>query len=527
MDNTKESIRHLSLCAGYGGIDLGLRRVLPECRTVAYVEIEAFAIQNLVDKIETEQLDPAPVYTDVKSFPFKEFRGCVDILSGGFPCQPFSQAGSQRSTEDPRHIFPYILEGIRECRPSVVFLENVEGIISSKTKDGESVLQYVLRSLEEVDYSATAGVFSAEEIGAPHQRKRVFILGYSTSDGSYQRSEEARRKIGSSQQGRMQESEGGSNQLADSNNNRYGQNTTRQEKKGGVSQEHRQEVCGGMSDRTSQQHNSELADSTDIRCGGRSNRNGAIGSGIQIEETQVRPMVRSQASGCSGDFGELADTTGNQDGGIDKQRLRKLPIGNSQGELANSDSALRLDVCGQFSEQGQKTQQRIGDSSGSTSKELANSDSSGGRQDRWQSELRAEGIEQSSCNQGGARERQAPEGQEGQHKAVGNANVQRLERKLQARKLNQKGREEPTGCTTSDGRVRSHQWPSRPNEPQYEWEEPRVFEAQPELGGATHGSASGVDSNQNRTDRLRLLGNGVVPGVAEKAFTVLLSRLIN
>ena len=458
MDNTKESIRHLSLCAGYGGIDLGLRRVLPECRTVAYVEIEAFAIQNLVDKIETEQLDPAPVYTDVKSFPFKEFRGCVDILSGGFPCQPFSQAGSQRSTEDPRHIFPYILEGIRECRPSVVFLENVEGIISSKTKDGESVLQYVLRSLEEVGYSATAGVFSASEIGAPHQRKRVFILGYST--------------------------------LADSNNNRYGQNTTRQEKKGGVSQEHRQEVCGGMSDRTSQQHNSELADSTDIRCGGRSNRNGVIGSGIQIEETQVRPMVRSQASGCSGDFGELADTTGNQDGGIDKQRLRKLPIGNSQGELANSDS-------------------------------------SGGRQDRWQSELRAEGIEQSSCNQGGARERQAPEGQEGQHKAVGNANVQRLERKLQARKLNQKGREEPTGCTTSDGRVRSDQWPSRPNEPQYEWEEPRVFEAQPELGGATHGSAIGVDSNQNRTDRLRLLGNGVVPGVAEKAFTVLLSRLIN
>jgi len=417
VDNTKESIRHLSLCAGYGGIDLGLRRVLPECRTVAYVEIEAFAIQNLVNKIETEQLDPAPVYTDVKSFPFKEFRGCVDILSGGFPCQPFSQAGSQRSTEDPRHIFPYILEGIRECRPSVVFLENVEGIISSKTKDGESVLQYVLRSLEEVGYSATAGVFSAEEIGAPHQRKRVFILGYSTSDGSYQRSEEARRKIGSSQQRRMQESAGGSNQLADS---------------------------------------------TDIRCGGRSNRNGAIGSGIQIEETQVRPMVRSQASGCSGDFGELA-----------------------------------------------------------------NSDISGGRQDRWQSELRAEGIEQSSCNQGGARERQAPEGQEGQHKAVGNANVQRLERKLQARKLNQKGREEPTGCTTSDGRVRSHQWPSRPNEPQYEWEEPRVFEAQPELGGATHGSAIGVDSNQNRTDRLRLLGNGVVPGVAEKAFTVLLSRLIN
>ena len=398
MDNTKESIRHLSLCSGYGGIDLGLRRVLPECRTVAYVEIEAFAIQNLVDKIETEQLDPAPVYTDVKSFPFKEFRGCVDILSGGFPCQPFSQAGSQRSTEDPRHIFPYILEGIRECRPSVVFLENVEGIISSKTKDGEPVLKYVLRSLEEVGYRATAGVFSASEIGAPHQRKRVFIM----------------------------------------------------------------------------------ADRTNIGCGGRSNPNGTIGSGLQIEETQVGSMVRSQTSGCSGDLRELADTTSNQDGGIDKQRLRELPIGNSQGKLADP-------------------------------------------------------------------------------------NIQGLERKLQTRVDDQKGWEESDGCTTSDGRVRSDNmadtsdkglqgsqrirvypekdtgreesqhgsiaqcyhdcWPSRPNIPQYEWEEPRVFEAKSKLGGAIDGSASRVDSNQNRTDRLRLLGNGVVPGVAEKAFKVLFKKL--
>ena len=350
---------------------------MPECRTIAYVEIEAFAVQNLVDKIEAQQLDAAPVHTNIKTFPFRQFRGCVDILSGGFPCQPFSQAGKKKGVEDERHLWPFIERGIEQCRPSVVFFENVQGIISTKTGNGDSVLKYVLTSLEQLGYRATAGVFSAEEIGAPHQRKRVFILGATKA-------------------------------MADSNNNRYGQNTTRQEKKGGVSQEHRQEVCGGMSDRTSQQHNSELADSTDIRCGGRSNRNGAIGSGIQIEETQVRSMVRSQASGCSGDFGELADTN-------------------------------------------------------------------------------IEGLERYQCNS--ATEQNKPISPD----------------------------------TWSKNSIR---WPSRPNEPQYDWEEPRVFETQPELGGAIDGFASGLDANRNRTDRLRLCGNGVVPGVAEKAFRVLSERLV-
>lgn len=182
VDNTK-AIKHLSLCAGYGGIDLGLSRVMRDLRTICFVEIEAFAIENLVAKIEAGLLDLAPVYTDLKIFPFGKFRGCVDILSGGFPCQPFSAAGKRTADDDPRHLFPFIIKGIRECRPPVVFLENVEGIISSKLKgdhwndpEGTPVLLHVLRELERVGYQATAGVFSAVEVGAPHQRKRVFIM---------------------------------------------------------------------------------------------------------------------------------------------------------------------------------------------------------------------------------------------------------------------------------------------------------------------------------------------------------------
>ena len=182
VDTTK-TINHLSLCSGYEGIGSGLSRVLPTLRNIAYVEREGFPAANLVAKMEAGALAPAPVHTDVKTFPFAEFRGCVDILSGGFPCQPFSSAGKRKGVEDPRHLFPYIAEGIRECQPSIVFLENVEGILSCRTGDGEPVLQYVLRTLEGMGYRATAGVFSATEVGAPHQRKRVYILAHRNNTG--------------------------------------------------------------------------------------------------------------------------------------------------------------------------------------------------------------------------------------------------------------------------------------------------------------------------------------------------------
>ena len=181
VDTTKK-ITHLSLCSGYEGIGRGLRTVFPNLRDIAYVEREGFPIANLVAKMETGELDAAPIFTDVKTFPYRKFRGCVDILSGGFPCQPFSAAGKRQATEDPRHLFPYIADGIRECQPRIVFLENVQGILSCKTADGEPVLQYVLRKLEGLGYRATAGIFSAEEVGAPHQRKRVYILGMANSE---------------------------------------------------------------------------------------------------------------------------------------------------------------------------------------------------------------------------------------------------------------------------------------------------------------------------------------------------------
>ncbi len=175
VDTTKTT--HLSFCAGYGGIDLGLQRVLPSCRTVAYVEIEAFAIANLVAKMEAGDLDAAPVWTDIKTFPAEPFRGLVDIISGGYPCQPFSAAGSRLGTKDPRHLWPFLRRAIRVIQPGRVFLENVEGHISLG-------LSTVISDLDEDGYRATWGIFSASEVGASHQRKRVFIMADSVREGS-------------------------------------------------------------------------------------------------------------------------------------------------------------------------------------------------------------------------------------------------------------------------------------------------------------------------------------------------------
>lgn len=168
MDTTK-AVTHVSLCAGYGGIDIGLKRAIPNLRTVAFSEIEGFACANLVAKIQAGLLDAAPIWTNLKTFPWPEFCGRVDILSGGYPCQPFSAAGKRLGTNDPRHLWPFIADGIKIMRPKLCFFENVEGHISLG-------LRAVIEELGSIGYKTTWGIFSAREVGAPHQRKRVFIL---------------------------------------------------------------------------------------------------------------------------------------------------------------------------------------------------------------------------------------------------------------------------------------------------------------------------------------------------------------
>jgi len=173
VDNTEE-FTCISLCTGYGGIELGLKRVIPTLRTVAYVEREAFAVANLVAKIEEGKMDSAPIWTDVKTFDGRPFRGKVDIITGGYPCQPFSLAGKRAGTEDPRHLWPDIARIIEAVRPVWCFFENVAGHLTLGFPE-------VYRSLRDMGYSVEAGLFTAAEVGAPHKRQRLFILAHTES----------------------------------------------------------------------------------------------------------------------------------------------------------------------------------------------------------------------------------------------------------------------------------------------------------------------------------------------------------
>jgi len=173
VDTTQNII---SFCTGYGGIELGLRQAGVDVREICYVEIEAYAIANLVAKIEENKLGAAPVWTDIKTFPAEIFRGKVHGITGGYPCQPFSHAGQRKGTDDPRHLWPYILEHVRTIRPVWCFFENVEGHLTLGFKE-------VFKSLRDLGYSVEAGLFTASEVGAPHRRKRLFILAYTESEG--------------------------------------------------------------------------------------------------------------------------------------------------------------------------------------------------------------------------------------------------------------------------------------------------------------------------------------------------------
>jgi DNA (cytosine-5)-methyltransferase 1 len=169
VDITQELPTVISFCSGYGGIERGLDLIGFEHRVIAYVEIEAYAIANLVNKMEAGLLPSAPIYTNLKTFPAHLFRDKVSLITGGYPCQPFSAAGERKGTDDPRHLWPYIRRHIEAIRPLQCFLENVEGHISLG-------LSSVVSDLEEDGYRTTWGIFSAREVGAPHQRKRVYIL---------------------------------------------------------------------------------------------------------------------------------------------------------------------------------------------------------------------------------------------------------------------------------------------------------------------------------------------------------------
>ena len=172
VDVAVPPIRVLSLCSGIGGLDLGVDLALGgRSRTVALVEREAFCVEHLATQMQAGRLDDAPIWSDVRSFDGRAWRGSVDLITGGYPCQPFSGAGKRLGFDDPRHIWPDVLRILRESEAPMGFFENVRGHVTKGLRE-------VLGDIASIGFDAEWCILKASDVGASHQRARLFIFAW-------------------------------------------------------------------------------------------------------------------------------------------------------------------------------------------------------------------------------------------------------------------------------------------------------------------------------------------------------------
>ena len=169
-----DKLNVLDLFSGIGGFSLGLEAT-GGFETKAFCELDKYC-KSVLKKHwpDTRQ------YDDIKELTYDKLRSdgidTIDIITGGYPCQPFSVAGKQKGTEDKRHLWPEYFRLVKECRPTWVIGENVSGHI----KLG---LDQVIEDLESEGYATRTFSISASSIGANHQRERIWIIANSNSNG--------------------------------------------------------------------------------------------------------------------------------------------------------------------------------------------------------------------------------------------------------------------------------------------------------------------------------------------------------
>ncbi len=206
------ALRLLSLCTGIGGIDYIWSNILGQ-EIAGQVEIDPHC-QAVLQK----QWSHVPKRADIREVKGDEF-GPVDLVAGGIPCQPFSLSGRRRGTQDNRHLWPAAFAIVQRCRPTWVLIENVFGFVSL-------ALDLVQTDLEGEGYTTQAYVLPACAVDAPHLRKRVFILAYTSSGGCG-----TWRTQCQGQQGPLLTDRGSASYMAHSGCDRCGERKGQQERK--------------------------------------------------------------------------------------------------------------------------------------------------------------------------------------------------------------------------------------------------------------------------------------------------------
>lgn len=156
-------MRHLDLFSGIGGFALAAQWAGFE--TVAFCEIEDFP-----RKVLEKNFPGVPIHRDIRDLDGSEYEG-IELITGGYPCQPFSSIGKQKGKDDPRHLWPEMLRIIKQARPAWVVAENVARHVTNG-------LDTVLHDLESEGYAARPVIIPACAVGAPHQRDRLWVVAH-------------------------------------------------------------------------------------------------------------------------------------------------------------------------------------------------------------------------------------------------------------------------------------------------------------------------------------------------------------
>jgi len=164
---------HASLFSGIGGFDLA-------AEWMGWTNVFNCEWEEFPRKVLKHHFPNAIQHEDVKELNATAYAGRIDILTGGFPCQPYSLAGKRKGKEDERHLWPEMLRVIRECAPRYVVGENVRGLVGW---NGGLVFEEVCVDLESQGYAVQPFVLPAAGVRAPHRRDRVWFVAY-TDNGS-------------------------------------------------------------------------------------------------------------------------------------------------------------------------------------------------------------------------------------------------------------------------------------------------------------------------------------------------------
>jgi len=168
-------VNELSLFSGAGGGLLATKHLLG-WNTIGYVEIDEYCQAVLAQRIEDGYLDPAPIFGDIKKFISEgyaeAYQGMVDVITAGFPCQPFSVAGKGKGETDERNMWPSTWDAIRIIRPRYIMLENVPGLLSHE------YIWTIYDDLASAGYDMQWAIISAKDVGAPHLRKRWWCVAH-------------------------------------------------------------------------------------------------------------------------------------------------------------------------------------------------------------------------------------------------------------------------------------------------------------------------------------------------------------